>query len=86
MCGNRTADQRRCFRYTNSAIPLLAKSEISSLWLSSVVVQPGLCLTLSETPKTGFLTTRLKKYEPCREKTSIILSRQQPTNALPLQL
>ena len=53
---NRTADQRLCFRYTDSAIPLLAKSEISNLYLSSVVVQPGLCRTWSETPKTSFLT------------------------------
>ena len=28
---NCAADQRLCFRYTNSTIPLLAKSEISSL-------------------------------------------------------
>ena len=28
--GNREADQRLCFRYTNSTIPLLLKSEISS--------------------------------------------------------
>ena len=28
--GNREADQRLCFRYTDSAIPLLSKSEISS--------------------------------------------------------
>ena len=29
--GNREADQRLCFRYINSTIPLLSKSEISSL-------------------------------------------------------
>ena len=29
--GNHEADQRLCFRYTGSAILLLAKSEISSL-------------------------------------------------------
>ena len=46
---NREADQRLCFRYS---IPLLPKSEISSL-------QPGLCVTWSETPKAGFLRTRL---------------------------
>ena len=57
--GNREADQRLCFRYTNSTIPLLPKSGISILQPSSVVVQPGLCQTWSETPKTGFLTTRL---------------------------
>ena len=29
--GNREADQRLCFRYTDSTIPLLSKSEILSL-------------------------------------------------------
>ena len=29
--GNREADQRLCFRFTDSKIPLLPKSEISSL-------------------------------------------------------
>ena len=53
------ADQRLCFRYTDSTIPLLLKSEISSVQPSSVVVQPGLCRTWSETPKTGFFRTRL---------------------------
>ena len=43
-------------------MPLLPKSEISRLQPSSVVVQPGLCGTWSETPKTGFLTTRLISY------------------------
>ena len=28
--GNREADQRLCFRYTDSTLPLLPKSEISS--------------------------------------------------------
>ena len=46
--GNREADQRLCFRYIDSTIPLLSKSEISSLlsshllWLySPVCVGPG---------------------------------------------
>ena len=56
---NREADQRLCFRHMDSAIPLLSTNEISSLYPSSVAVQPGLCRTWSETPKTGFLTTRL---------------------------
>ena len=47
--GNREADQRLCFRYIDSPIPLLTKSEISSLQPSSVAVQPGLCRTRSET-------------------------------------
>ena len=41
--GNRKADQRLCFRYTHSTIPLFPKSEISSLYPSSVGLQPGLC-------------------------------------------
>ena len=57
--GNREADQRLIFRYTGSTIPLLSIYEISSLYSSCVVVQPGLCRTWSETPKTGFLRTRL---------------------------
>ena len=59
LLGNREADQRLCFRYTDSTIPLLPKYEISSLQPSSVAVQPGLCRTRSETSKTGFLTMRL---------------------------
>ena len=39
--GNREADQRLCFRYTDCTIPLLPVSEISSLSPSSVTVQPG---------------------------------------------
>ena len=58
--GNREANQSLCFRCTDSTIPLLPQSEISSLFPSSVAVQPGLCRTWSETLKTGFLTTRLK--------------------------
>ena len=60
--GDREADQRLCFPYTASSIHLLPKSEISSLKPSFVVVQSGLCRTWSETPKTGFLTTRLIQF------------------------
>ena len=31
LCGNRTADQRLCFRYTDRTIPLLPKSVSKSL-------------------------------------------------------
>ena len=59
--GNREAGQHLCFRYSDSTIPLLPKSEILSIKPSSlIVVQPSLCRTWSETLKTGFLTTRLK--------------------------
>ena len=60
---NCEADQRLYFRYTDSAIPLLLKSIISSFKASSVTVQAGLCLTLSETEIVGFLTHRLSFYK-----------------------
>ena len=54
ICVNKDADQqlhdqRLCFCYIDGKIPLLLKTEISSLWQSSVVVQPGFCWTWSET-------------------------------------
>ena len=49
--GNREADHRLCFRYTDSTVHLLRKSEISSISSSSVAVQPGLCRNWSETSK-----------------------------------
>ena len=38
LCGYRTADQRLCFRYIDSTIPLLPNSEISSIKQFSLVV------------------------------------------------
>ena len=52
--GGREADQRLCFHYIGITIPLLPKSETSSHYLSSVVIQPGLYQT-----GHGFLTMRL---------------------------
>ena len=46
-------------RYLDSIIPLVSDFEISSLYLASVAAQAGLGLTWSQTPKTGFLITRL---------------------------
>ena len=80
--GNREADQRLCFRYTDSKIPLLPKYEISSLQPSSVVVQPGLCRALSETPKTGFLTTRLIYFHYFLRKCLFYLSKSDKSNDL----
>ena len=51
--GNHEADQRLCFLYINT-IPILPKSEISSLSSSSVAAKPGLCRTWSETPEDQF--------------------------------
>ena len=62
ICENKDTDQPLCFPYIDSSIPLLSKYEISSLYTSCVVVEPELCGTWSETPKTGFLTTRLKYW------------------------
>ena len=47
--GYREADQRLCFRYSDSTIPPLLNSKISSFKLFSVLVQAGLCRTCSET-------------------------------------
>ena len=46
---NREADLLLCLRYTDSTIPILPKSESSSLLPSSVAVQPGLRRTGLET-------------------------------------
>ena len=43
-----------------SIISRLATSEISLFYLVSVAEETGLSLALSETPKTGFLTSRPK--------------------------
>ena len=42
---NCEADQRLCFRYTDSTIPLLSKSKFQA---SSLAAQAGLCRTWSE--------------------------------------
>ena len=51
MSSSCEADQHLCFLYTDSAIPLLFKSEISSFKPSSVAALTGFCQTWSETPK-----------------------------------
>ena len=56
---NCEADQRLCFRYTDSTLSLLIKSQISSFYAASGTVHVGLCQTWLETPKTGFLASRL---------------------------
>ena len=56
---NHAADQRLCFRYIDSRLPLLPKPESLSLYPSSVLVQPGLCQTWSEARNAGFYVTWL---------------------------
>ena len=70
--GNRAADQHFCFRNIDSAIPLLLISEIPSFLPSSVAVQPSLCLTWSETSKTGFLR-RWLHFSDFREFFNLII-------------
>ena len=51
---NCEADQRLCFRYTDSTLPLLPKSEISSFWPASVLVQPDFVSDLFGNHIVGF--------------------------------
>ena len=44
----------------DSIMPLVSISEISSLCLASVAAQASLSLPWSQTPKAGFLVTRLR--------------------------
>ena len=67
------------FQCIDSTISLLPKSKISSLYLSSVVAQPGLCRTWSEIPKTGFLQRgsyfQIVKYWPEQGKSGFLVWR-----------
>ena len=54
LCGDCTADQHLCFRFKCSTVPVLPKSEISSLYPSSVAVQPCFCQTWLETRRQIF--------------------------------
>ena len=48
ICERKVVGHRLCFRYMDSTIHLLAKSELKSLQLSSVAVQHDLCRTQSD--------------------------------------
>ena len=63
LCSNCTADQRLCFRYMDSTVTFLLRSEISSFYAASVTVQAGLCQTWSQTQIAGFLMQWLIKYD-----------------------
>ena len=54
--GNREADQRLCFRYIDSTIPLHSKSKISSLFCSCTA---WFVSDLVRNQNIGFLMTRL---------------------------
>ena len=65
---NCEADQRLCFRYMDSAIPLLVIFKISSFQPASVTVQSSSCQSWSETQIIGFLMQQLIScYVICRQ-------------------
>ena len=78
-CASAQSDQRLCFHCLDSVILLVSISEISSLYLTAVAAQAGLCLLCSQTPKTGFLMTRLILYIAT---TAVTLSRHLTTKVL----
>ena len=65
---NKGADQRLCFHYLDSTIPLPLKSEISSFLLFSVLVQVGLCWICSETTLLVFPQGCLFVFDQLRFK------------------
>ena len=64
LCSNYTADQRLCFLYTDSDIPLLLQSEISSLlscfcdctsqFLPDLVGNPNCCFSHAKEEGEGY--------------------------------
>ena len=60
--GNREADQRLCFRYTDSTFPPLLIPKLSRFYVSSVTVQAGLCWTWLKTQIVGFFMHRLNLF------------------------
>ena len=64
--GSREADQRLCFRYTDSTIPLLPISETLKLAYVHVAVHSSLYLTwsFSPTPKFLIMLTRPCNVDP----------------------
>ena len=61
--GNREADQRLCFRYTDSTFPPLLIPKLSRFYVSSVTVQAGLSWTWLKTQIVGFFMHRLIYYK-----------------------
>ena len=54
LCSNCTADQRLCFRFSDSTIPLLLKCKLSCIQPAYVPLQADCCRTWSETQIVGF--------------------------------
>ena len=62
LCGHREADQRLCFRYIDSTIPLLSKSEIFKPLAMFCSCTALFVLDLVGNQNVGFLMTRLKSF------------------------
>ena len=60
--GNREADQRLCFHHMESTIPLLSESKSFKPLAIFSDCTARFVSDLVGTPKTGFLTTRLKYH------------------------
>ena len=65
-------------RCLDSIISLVSISETSSLYIASVAAQASLCLSWSETPKTGFLVTRL--ITSCLKNGRLLPGDERPSN------
>ena len=68
---NRGADQRLCFRYKDSTIPLLSKSKISRHYPFSFATQICLCLTWPETKTLVFSRRGSFIYRSRKQLTKI---------------
>ena len=69
ICQNKGADQRLCFRYIGSSIPLLPKFGIPSLSPASEAVQPCLCQIFSSPePKAHWRAYRI----PTVQRPSVV--------------
>ena len=89
---NCEADQRLCFRFSDSTIPVLSKSKISSFKAAPVTVQAYLCQTWLETKLLVFLRTGsyvIACYSVCQtnRKNARYISelRHEKTNSIALE-
>ena len=60
LCSKCKYDQRLCFHYMDSTIPLLLKSKTSCFYPSSEAAQTDLCQTWSETLKFSLVAAQIK--------------------------
>ena len=64
------ADQRLCFRYTDSTIPLPLKSDISSFYPSSVADRP-FCVDMIGNPEDRFSRVAARLFPFCSPEAAI---------------